>query len=154
MPIKITGKIVDEFGLSLISEATVSEVPPGSSNTGSADVTANAQTGEFTIYILNPNSLIRFEAFGYKPISFPAAYFTALAGKAVVKLQEAVYIEANTPPKPEEKPDNTWLWVAGGIAVVAVIAVATGTEKKPVKAKGLSVPRMKKNKVKPLKVTV
>ena len=147
MPLKITGKIVDDTGLPPIEAATISEIPPTGSTTGAADTYSDADTGQFTFYALNPNSLIKVEAFGFQPLIFPA-----MIVPPVIKLQDAVVVEGNV----SKKSNNAWLWIAGGIAAVTAIAFATGGNKKTTAAKGLSAPRkaIKKKKVKPLKVVV
>ena len=142
MPLKITGKILDESGLPLYQIAQISEIPAGTGQTVSGNVWTDEETGSFTFLALDPNNTIRVESHGYTPVSFKASSFPS-----VVKLQPILVIEGNTTQKTVPK-DNTLTWVLAGIAVAVAIGVSTNgnTKAEPV--------RKPKKQIKPITVKV
>jgi hypothetical protein len=154
MPIRITGKIADEFGLPLLHPAVVKEIP-ASGNTGIADVFADSDTGTFVINVLDPNSMIQVSAYGYETVLFPHTMLVPPVVK--LKVNPQLVIDGN---RPVAKSDNTWIWWAlGGLGLFGLVA-ASGSSKpksKAVATKGLAMPKKaknKKSKQKPLTVIV
>lgn len=111
MPLKITGKILDEEGLPLLQIAQISEVATAAGQTVSGNVWSDIDTGDFTFLALDPNSIIKVESHGYNTVSFKASQFPK-----AVKMQGNFVIEGNV----TKKKDNTLAWVLGGIALLAV----------------------------------
>lgn len=143
MPLKITGKILDESGLPLYQIAQISEVPASSGQVVGGNVWSDENTGAFTFMALDPVSTIKVEAHGYTPVSFKASAFPS-----IVKLQPILVIEGTVTEK--KTKDNTLTWLLVGIAAAVVVGVATNNSSTD---KATPVKRIKKQ-VKPITVKV
>jgi len=124
MPLQIKGKITDTEGLPLYHVAEISEIPlnPGTGVlpvTG-ANVLSDEQTGDFTFFAMNPSSLIRVFAIGYKVRTFPAT-----AVPAEIALEPATVIEGKT----TKKEDNTLLYIGGALLIAGVLLAFANKQK-------------------------
>lgn len=124
MPLKITGKILDESGLPLYQIAQISEVAAAPGQTVSGNVWSDEETGNFTFLALDPDSLIKVESIGYTTVSFKANAFPS-----VIKLQPVLVIEGKVTEK--KKKDNTLTWVLVGIGAAVAIGIAMNNNGKP-----------------------
>lgn len=145
MPLKITGKILDESGLPLYQIAQISEVAAAPGQTVSGNIWSDEETGNFTFLALDPNSLIKVESIGYGTVSYKANAFPA-----VIKLQPLLVIEGKVTEK--KKKDNTLTWVLAAIAGAALLGIAinNNNSKPQTQAKAKPVSRQ----LKPKTVTV
>jgi len=116
----IQGRVLTEDGFPMAG-AVIKEIPL-QGNIGANDVWADG-TGAFYMQVLNQNSTIQVSAEGFGTLYFPA---TSVPSEIRMVIEEII-IEVN-----RNKTDNSWKWIAGGIAAVAILAMASGN--KPTKA--------------------